>query len=539
MKSGKIIATIIITAIIAGGIGYGVGDDMGSNKTVKNVRTYTNPKAKKDTLVVALPSAPLTMNPMYANIRSSQAVTNTLYENLYNIGSNGEIQYTGLAKSLTHSPDCKTYTLTLKPGLKWSDGKPLTASDVVFTFNQIMNTKQNALDTQSFIIDNKPVTCKEINSTTVQFNLPAPALGFKYNLVSLTPIPEHIYKGIADIQTAKENNDPVGDGPYKFVSEVKGSLINLERNPYFEGQPAKIQNLDFRIIPDNTADIAALKSGEVDVSLISGKEIDTLKNQFNFQTFASGLVNHMTFNLKDPVLKNIKVREAIAYALNRNDLIVASSTSMKYAEPAYSTFAPETEDYTTDVTKYDQNINKAKELLAQSGEKNITLKLAYGTGVEGMKEEAQVIQQELEAVGINVEIMPMDTNAFYTDLLSTTSTTFDLGLNRYNMGNDPDSYAQEFVTGQADNCSKISNKEIDQLFAKAQISTNVQERASIFKEIQQKLSEQLPIYTISYPDAIIATRKGIDGISEAQLAPMIMFNNFGALYYDNSANSNN
>ena len=150
-----------------------------------------------------------------------------------------------------------------------------------------------------------------------------------------------------------------------------------------------------------------------------------------------------------------------------------------------------------------------------------------------MKEEAEVIQQELEKVGIKVEIMPMNTNAFYTDLLSKTSQTFDLGLNRYNMGNDPDCYAQEFVTGQADNCSKISNKEIDQLFAKAQTMTNEADRAQIFKEIQQKISEQLPIYTISYPDTVIATKKGIEGIKEAQLAPMIMFNNFGENIYEN------
>lgn len=523
MSKGKIIGIIIAAVVIVGGIGA----------ATVHAESKGTSSQEKNQLVVALPSAPLTMNPMYANIRSSQTVSSALYENLFNINNNGTIEYNGLAKSLTHSADCKTYTLTLKPNLKWSDGKPLTASDVVFTFNQIMNTKQNALDTQSFIIDNKPVTCKEINSTTVQFNLPAPTLGFKYDLISLIPIPEHIYKGVQDIQTDKANNDPVGDGPYKFVSEVKGSLIKLTRNPYFEGTPAKIENLDFRIIPNNTANIAALKSGQVDVSLIAPNEISELQNDFNFQTFASGLVNHITFNLNVPVLKNIKVREAIAYALNRNDLITASATSTKYAQPAYSTFAPQAEDYTADVTKYDQNIDKAKELLKESGEKNITLKLAYGTGVQGMKEEAEVIQQELEKVGIKVEIMPMNTNAFYTDLLSKTSQTFDLGLNRYNMGNDPDSYAQEFVTGQADNCSKISNKEIDQLFAKAQTMTNEAERAQIFKEIQQKISEQLPIYTISYPDTVIATRKGIEGIKEAQLAPMIMFNNFGELYYEN------
>ena len=161
MSKGKIIGIIIAAVVIVGGIGA----------ATVHAESKGTSSQEKNQIVVALPSAPLTMNPMYANIRSSQAVSSALYENLFNISNNGTIEYNGLAKSLTHSADCKTYTLTLKPNLKWSDGKPLTASDVVFTFNQIMNTKQNALDTQSFIIDNKPVTCKEINSTTVQFNL--------------------------------------------------------------------------------------------------------------------------------------------------------------------------------------------------------------------------------------------------------------------------------------------------------------------------------------------------------------------------------
>lgn len=521
MKKGKIIGIVIAAVVIASGVG------------AIAVHAKENNTNSQNQLVVALPSAPLTLNPMYANIRSSQTVSCALYENLYNIAQNGEIEYTGLAKSLTHSNDCKTYTLTLKANLKWSDGKPLTANDVVFTFDQIMNASQNALDTQSFIINNKPVTCKEINSTTVQFDLPTSTLGFKYDLSSLIPIPEHIYKGVANIQTDKANQKPVGDGPYKFVSEVKDSVIKLERNPYFEGTPAKIENLDFMIVPNSSSELAALKSGQVDIAMISPHEIPEVNNDFNIQSFSSGLVNHMTFNFNNKALKNIKVRQAIAYALNRNDLILASASSTKYAPVAYSTFAPQTASYTSDVTKYDQNIEKAKQLLKESGEQNLTLKLAYPTSVQGMKQEAPVIEQELSKLGIKVELMPMDTNAFYTDLLNQKNTTFDLGLNRYVMGNNPDSYSSEFVTGQADNCSKISNKEIDELFAKASTITNQQQRDAIFKEIQQKLSEQLPIYTISYPDTIIATKKGIEGINEAQLTPMIMFYNFGNLYYSN------
>ena len=99
-------------------------------------------------------------------------ITDVLYEPLYTFNQNGSITYNGIAESITPSNDYKTYTVKLKPNLKWSDGKPLTAQDVAFTFNAIMNAKNNALITQTFMINNKPVTCKVINDDTIEFNLP-------------------------------------------------------------------------------------------------------------------------------------------------------------------------------------------------------------------------------------------------------------------------------------------------------------------------------------------------------------------------------
>ncbi|MGL4873822.1 MAG: ABC transporter substrate-binding protein, partial [Clostridium sp.] len=266
-KIAKIIGGIVVVAIIAGGI-YAVASSKDSN-------------ANKP-LVLSLSSTPPTMNPLYANSSSSLMVTDVLYEPLYTLGDKGQIVYNGLAEKVTHSKDCKTYTVTLKKNLKWSDGESLTANDLVFTFNKIMNPKNNAVIMQTFMVGNKPVTVKKINDDTVQFDLPTPSLGFVGNLSQLYPIPEHIYKDVPDIKTAEANKKPVGDGPYMFESEEPGSTVTLVKNPNFFGNEAKIDKVVFRVIPDKNAGVAALESNQLSAGFGSNQILQNEKIQKNY-----------------------------------------------------------------------------------------------------------------------------------------------------------------------------------------------------------------------------------------------------------------
>ncbi|MGL4989912.1 MAG: ABC transporter substrate-binding protein, partial [Sarcina sp.] len=517
----KIIGAAVAVIIVVGG-GYAI------------YASSHNSNAKNN-LVLAISSTPATMNPLYANSSSSLMVTDAIYEPVYNLNSNGTPEFNTLAQSITHSKDCKTYTLTLKSGLKWSDGQPLTANDIVFTFDSIMNQKNNALIVQTFIIDGKPVTAKVINDTTVQFSLPAPSLGFEQNLASLYPIPQHIYQNAKDLKTDPANNKPVGDGPYMFESEQAGSSVTLTKNPYFFGNKAKIDNVVYKVMPNANAETAALESGELSAGYLSQQLLKNPKiaNNYDVNQFGSGLVNTIVFNFENKNLQNLKVRQAIAYALNRNDLTQAEYGDSKYVTPANSMFSPETQYYTNDVTTYNYDLSKAKELMAQSGAKNVTLRLSYAAGFKWAQDQALVIQQELAQIGITVKLEPIELNSFFQEIFTPGSTKYDLAINGYNMGQTPDGYSTIITTNGANNASNFSNAQIDQLCKEAQSATSETQRAQLYKEIQQQVAQQLPFYTINYPENIVGVSKNLGGVKEAQVVPISMFSNLGELYYKN------
>ncbi|WP_297520030.1 ABC transporter substrate-binding protein [uncultured Clostridium sp.] len=521
-KLSKIIGVVIVVAIVAGG-GYAVYANTHNSKANEN-----------QNLVLSVSSTPPTMNPLYANSNSSLVVADAMYEPVYNIGENGKLDFNGLAKSMTHSADAKTYTLTLKPNLKWSDGQALTANDVVFTFDSIMNPKNNALLTQTFMMDGKAITAKALNSTTIEFILPAPSLGFEQNLAQLYPIPEHIYKNVKDLKNAPENKKPVGDGPYKFESEQAGSTVTLVRNDNFYGEKANISNLVFKVIPNQNAGVAALESGQLSVGNLSEKLLANKKisDNYNVEKFGSGLVNSVVFNFTNKNLQNLKVRQAIAYALNREDLTKAEYGNSKYVTPANSVFSPETQYYTNDVKTYNYDLTKAQDLMKESGAKDVTLRLSYAAGFKWAQDEALVIQQNLSKIGIKVELEPIELNSFFQEIFTPNSTKYDLAINGYNMGTTPDGYSTVFTTKGANNASNFSNPKIDKLFKEAQTSTNVSQREDLYKEVQEEVSENLPVYTINYPETILGVSKKISGIKEAAPTPIALMQNFGALYYN-------
>lgn len=519
----KVIGVVIAVAIVVGG-GYAA-----------YASTTDSAKSANQNIVLSLSSMPRTMNPLYANSSSSLVVADAIYEPVYTLNTDGSVNFNGLAKSITHSADCKTYTLTLKPNLKWSDGKPLNANDVVFTFDAIMNAKNNAVLGQTFMIDGKPVTAKVINDSTIQFDLPSASLGFEQNLAQLYPIPEHIYKGVTDLQNATQNQTPIGNGPYKFVSEQAGSTIDLTKNEYFFGDKAKVQNLVYKVIPNENAGEAALESGEISVATLSSKSLENKKitDNYNVETFGSGLVNTIVFNFTNTDLQNLKVRQAIAYALNKKDLTKAEYGDSKYVKAANSTFAPETQYYTNEVVSYDQNLNKAKELMKESGETDVTLRLAYAAGFTWAQNQALIVQQDLAKIGIKVELEPIALNSFFQEIFTPGSSKYDLAINGYNMGQTPDGYSTVFTKGGASNPSNYNDPEITKLFNEAAASTNAEQRQKLYGEIQYKLSEQLPVYTINYPDTILGVSKKLSGVKEAIPTPISLMNNFGALYYNN------
>lgn len=485
----------------------------------ESTTTVTPETTKSSNIVIAVEGEPERgFNPLYAGDKVGMTVMNAVYNPLFEIETNGDKTFY-LADDIKVSDDFLTYTVTLKKDLKWHDGTALTADDVVFTVNTILDENQATTLRSGFMVGDNAVEVNKIDDNTVEFKLSEVSSVIEGAIGGLRPIPKHIYEGITNVAEAEQNNNPIGNGAYKFKEYKSGELITLERFDDYYGDKANLETVVFRIIPDENASNIALLNGEVQINSVQADQIDGVLANGNIDlvTYDSGLVDNLIFMQRsNDILKNKEVRQAICYAINKEEVIQAAYKSTDYADKASSLFPPDTIDFTSDVEKYDRNVEKAKELLKNAGAENITLRLAYGTHKATLESMALVIQSNLKDVGINVELKPMERSAYISDLLSTGATEFDLGLNGYMMGTSPSDYESLFVTGGGDNYGGYSNSEVDAKFEEAKKEPDAAKRRELYKEIQQTIVEDPALVPLSYKKAIIGVDKNYGGVEEAK-----------------------
>lgn len=473
----------------------------------------------------------MNFNPMYANDRVSMTVMNALFNQLYIIEKNGDKTFY-LAENVKVSEDFLKYTVTLKKNLKWHDGKPLTSDDIVFTVKSILDKSQASKDRSSFLIGDKPIEIKKIDDTTIEFKLPEVSTAIEDVLGGIRPIPKHIYEGEVDISKSEKNATPIGNGSYKFKEYKTGELITLEKFNDYYGEKASLDTVIYRVIADSNSANIALQNGEVQAKNLQPDEVDNVqaKGNVNIVTYDEGMVDNLIFSQgsKD-ALKKKEVRQAICYAISRDEIIKAAYKSDKYAVKATSLFSPNTLDFTDNVEKYDQNKEKSKELLKQAGIEKLKLKLAYGTHKSQLEATALVIQNNLKDVGIEVELMPMEKSAFISQLFGSEAPNFDLALNGYVMGAEPSKYSSIFTIDGSNNVQKYSNKDVDTKFKEALKETDDAKRKSIYKEIQQVIVDEAALYPIVYSKTLVAIDKKYEGADKDNLVPIFMFKDLSKL----------
>lgn len=481
-------------------------------------------------IVFAIGSDPRILNPLYASDRVTMTVNNALYSPLF-VLEGGQPEYC-LAESLTASGDYKTYTLKLKKGLKWHDGRPLTAADVVFTIEKVLDPKQNCFLRELFLFDDTPVAVKQVDDSTVEFVLPEVSMAFTDSLAQIVPIPRHRYENEADLAKSAQNEQPVGSGPFKFKEFKPGESVTLVRfDDYFGGRP-HLDTVVYRVIADENAAGIALQNGEIAAQYIQPKDAEKYHRdgRFNVVLYSEDMLHNMIISLANPALRSKEVRQAIAYAVNKDELVAGAYQSAEYAEKAFSVFTPNTLYYTTDLPRYDHSEAKARELLAKAGVSSLKLRLYYLSSRKEHECQALIVQQNLKKVGIDVELLPTERGAFLKKLLDQQTTDMDLVFNAYVLGSEPDSYKSAFMTGKIYNFSHYSNPALDELWRKGAVEPDKAAREAIYKEIQQILAEDMVLYPIVYPKSIVAISKKYGGIQQAKPVPIFMFRDLGKLY---------
>lgn len=488
----------------------------------------------RDTFIYGIPSDPgNNVNVVTTHDRSSLTVLKTVYSPLYQYFSDDDIDYY-LATEISASEDGLIYTVKLREDVKWHDGEVFNADDVVFTYNTLL-TNPLSLAKSQLEFDGVPVEIEKADDYTVLFKLPIPspsaveAFGREIFIM-----PEHIYGGETKFDVNTKNAAPIGTGPYKYAEYRSGESITFTKNEeYFLGAP-EISTVIYRIIVEQNTGLIALQNGELDAYFITTQDLEKIKPEDNISIYpySEGRVGHLSFRLnsKNPGVMDKDIRKAVFYAINRNDLLIASYQSEDYAFPSYS-FLPSNAIYgTDDVERYDYDLEKAKTYVTNSGLDNIKLKLLYIAGNPVYEKQAVIIQQGLKAVNISLELTSVDTAAFMAELKSD-SDTYDLYLSGYIMGVDPDSFSALFHSEGRANYVHYFSEEADGLFEKGRKEINPAERAKIYEDLQKLIAEDAFHYPIAENLQILAVKDNVKGVKESRLVPIYTFGDLSKLSY--------
>jgi ABC-type transport system substrate-binding protein len=489
---------------------------------------------------VALPEAFTTFDTLTTTASDSAAerVRNLVFNTL--VRKNESFEYVGeLAKDIKISEDGKTVTFTLQDNVKFHNGKEFTSADVKYTFDEMF--KANGYKAGAFfdteVIKAAGPEAGNSNSSAgaapktkrvphiVSFETPdpktvviavsRPALANQL-LSNLVAIPI-----IAEGTVAEQKDHPVGTGPFKFINfDQSQNTVEFAANAdYWEGAP-KFQKLRVKTVQDANSLQAELQTGGVDIApLPSNLPPDALKALGNSpslkveQTTGSN-IQYVVFNTQSPPLNNVKVRQAIAYAIDREKII--NELLFGQGQVAHSILPPQSWAYFPG-TQYTFDPAKAKQLLAESGYKGEPIKFSYGASNVAVNQYAQVIQSSLNDIGLAVQIETMDVNVLRKQL---AQGQFQMYTGIWIGGNqDPiflrDLFATSKIPGESVNCcnrSRYSNPELDKILDAAINTTDRTQAKSLYAQAQEIISREVPLLPLWYPANMVVANKRIGNI---------------------------
>ncbi len=478
-------------------------------------RTRTN-----EFVTIALPEKFSTLDTLTttASDAAAERVRSLMFNSL--VRKNEKFEYVGeLAQEIKPSEDGKVITFVLRDGVKFHNGKSFTSADVKYTFDELF--KSNGFKSGAFFetVDDKKVphivSLETPDAKTVVVTLNRGSLQNQLlsNFVAVPIIPEGT--------VGQQNTSPIGSGPFKFVNfDQSQNIIELAaNNEYWDGVP-KVAKLRLKTVPDANSLQAELQSGGVDMApLPNNLSPDTLNSlgqnpKLKVEQFKGSNIDYLGFNTQATPLDKVKLRQAIGYAIDREKII--KELLFGQAVIAHSILPEESWAYNSG-TKYGFDQARAKQLLQESGYKNEPIKFKFGAGLAAVTQYAQVIQNSLKEIGINVEIETLESNTVRQQL---TLGQFQMNTGRWIGGNqDPiflkDLFATSGIPGEKVKCcnrSRYTNPEFDKLIEQAVNAPNHESAKEFYFKAQEIVSNDLPLFPLWYPANIVVANKRIKNI---------------------------
>jgi peptide/nickel transport system substrate-binding protein len=467
------------------------------------------PPVTSNVITLAVLSSPNSLDPRIGSDETSQRIHTLIYDYLLALDDRLRV-VGGLAESWEQT-DPTTYIIRLRKGVKFHDGHELTADDVVFTFGCFIDP--------NFVSPRKGAyrslkSVEAVDPYTVRFTLKEPFGSFPINLV-MPVVPNGAGPELRD--------HPIGTGPYRFVSMAVDDNVQLAANPdYFRGRPSN-DGVVLKVVPDEIMRALELRKGTVDmvVNDLSPDVIHQLAEEKSVTIAESPGTDYayVGINMRDPILKDRRVRHALGYAIDRQAIVDHLRRGL--ARPAIGILPPASWAFDDSVFQFSYDPARAVALLEEAGyrdpdgngpEPRLRLSLKVSTN-EFIRLQAAVIQQDLKKVGIELDVRSYEFATLYADVLKGNFQLFTL---QWVGVSDPDMLRRVFHSKQMPpngfNRGYYDNPEVDRLIDAAMAATTDADRRRLYGQAQRVVAEDAPYISLWYKTNVAVSRTQIEGV---------------------------
>ncbi len=485
------------------------------------------PQSYGDAIVTASIGDASTLVPILASDSASAEICGLVFNGLVRYDRNLELEG-DLAESWEIKENGLVIIFHLRKNVRWHDGQPFTARDVEFTYQKLIDPNVKTPYSGDF---ERVRSLEVLDDYTVRVSYKEP---FSPGLSSwgMWIMPKHILES-EDLSNTKFSRKPVGTGPYKFKEWRTGEKIVLVSNhDYYEGRPY-IDRYIYRIIPDQATTFLELQTQGVDqvglTPLQYARQTDTpfFKKYYRKYRYPSFGYTYLGFNMKDPKFADKRVRLAIDYAIDKDEII--KGVLLGLGRVSTGPFPPESWAYNKDVKAVPYDPRKAKELLKEAGWEDINsdgwlekegrrfkFTLMTNQGNDTRKTTAEIIKRRLEEIGIEVEVRIIEWATFLSEFIDKKK--FDAVVMGWNLSRDPDCYDIWHSSKQREgefNFIGYGNKEVDRLLEEGRREFDRQKRKDIYNRVHQLIFDDHPCIFLYVPDALPVVHARFKGIDPA------------------------
>jgi peptide/nickel transport system substrate-binding protein len=477
--------------------------------------------ASASTLNLSMSSSPSRLNPILSNDTASSEISDWLFNGLFKYDKDGK-PTVELAKSYNFETPTKLI-IKLRDNVLWHDNEKFTSKDVIFTYEKIIDPKVFNSIKSNF---KQVQSVKAIDDYTIEVIYKEPYFkALETWMVGI--LPYHILKDEKDLMTSSFNKNPIGTGSYKLKDFKQGQDIELIANDkFFDGRP-KIDKILYKFLPDPNTSFLYLKQKKLDIGGLDPIQVDRqiddeFKKNYTIIQKPSFTYAYLGFNLKNEKFKDIRIRQALSLAINRQELV--DILFFGYGKVCNGPFLPGSFAFNDEVKTIQQDIPKAKKLLKEAGyDENhpFTFEIVTNTGNDTRINAAQILQYQLRKAGIIMNIRVMEWQAFLNTVVHPRK--FEAVLLGWALALMPDAYPIWHSSSSklgGFNFVSYENPEVDALIEEGSKTINRDELGKIYKQIFKKITDDLPYLFLYIPDSISVVNKDIKNIEPSFIGIM-------------------